>query len=175
MIDIEQVREKAKSETNIIKAQYYIIVLYTHWFLTTWTGRFLMATVIIGALMVNIMLHEINPSARMNAKQKIKMEKLESELSKNSSNLPKNEMIDTWNHSMVTWRSKDYENIYNKHLKILDDMRILKNEAFVQNGFASWQNRLMNALPRIWVLNDQLKKLEYNEHIKYNIRHSKAL
>ena len=169
-MSMEEIREAAKSETNILKAQYYIIVLYAHWFLTTWTGRFLMSMALISCLGINIMLHETHPSPRLDTEQVVQMKKLEKELMKNNSNLSKSEMVDTWNHSIITWRCKNYEKKYNTHLKILNDIRILKNEAFVKNGFESWQNRLMNALPRIWILNSHLKKIAYNEQIKYEIR-----
>ena len=169
-MNIEEIREKAKQEKNIFKFQFYVMVLYMHWFLFTWGGRFLTTTLIMGVLIMNIMLHEIRPAAQLDVKQTIQMKKLEQELVKNNSNLLKNEIRDNFNPSITTWRSKDYGKIYNAHLKILDQIRILKNEAFVKNGFESWQNRLMNALPRIWILNTRLKKLAYNEHAKYNIR-----
>ena len=155
----EEVIEKAKSTNNIFAYMFYEIQFFIYWFIFTNIGRTFVVLFIVGAFLINLELHATRPAAKLNSEQKIKMEKLESELTKINLEIPKNEMVNTWNHSIVTWRSKEYPKLCTQRLKILDQMRILKNEAFVKNGFDSWQNNLMSALPKIWILNAHLKKI----------------
>ena len=166
----EEVIEKAKSTNNVFDYMLYEIQFYIYWFIFTNIGRAFVVLFIFGVFLINLELHATRPAAKLNSEQTIQMKKLESELTKINLKIPKNEMVDTWNHSMVTWRSKEYSKLCVKRLKILDDMRILKNEAFVENGFSSWQNRFLNALPVIWILNRHLKKLAYNENVKFNFQ-----
>jgi len=166
----EEVIKKAKSTNNLFAYMFYVIQFYIYWFIFTNIGRTFVVLFIVGAFLISLELHATRPAANLNSVQKIKMEKLESELTKINLEIPKNEMLDEFDHSKVLWRSKEYPKLQNQRLKTLDEIRILKNKAFVQNGFESWQNRLMNALPRIWILNAHLKKLAYNERVKYNIR-----
>ena len=169
-VKCERAIRKLKLSNNIFAYMFYEIQFYIYWFVFERKGRAIFAVLLFAIFLVNLELHAIHPAAKLDRLQRQEMRKLEQELVLNNSNLAKNEMRDNFNPSIVTWRSKDYANIYSKHIKILDDMRILKNNAFVKNGFESWQNRLMNALPRIWILNAHLKKLSYNERVKYNLQ-----
>ena len=165
--------EKIRNERNEFKQIWNGIVFYWRYFTKTWSGRAFMMMIIFVALTINIVRHEIHPAARLDASQKIQMEKLEKKLSQLNSEIPKNKMVDNWKHWITLWQSKKYPKLCNERLITINEIRVLKNEAFVQNGFDTWQNRFMNALPRLWILNAHLKKLAYNEHVKYNIRKAK--
>ena len=169
-VKCERAISKLKLTNNIFAYMFFEIQFYIYWFVFERKGRAIFAIFLFAIFLVNLELHAIHPSARMDAKQTMQMKKLEQALVLNNSTLEKNEMRDNFNPSIITWRSKNYGDIYNHHLEILNSMRILKNKAFVQNGFDSWQNRLMNALPRIWILNAHLKKLSYNLHIRFNLQ-----
>jgi len=162
--------EKIKNETNVLKYMWYEAVFYWKYFTKTWIGRAFVLMVIFAILMINIARHEIHPAPRLDAAQKVQMEKLHKKLAKLNLAIPENEMTDNWKHWITIWQSKKYPKLCNERFETLDEIRVLKNEAFVKNGFDSWQNRFMNALPRIWILNAHLKKLAFNEHIKHEIR-----
>ncbi len=161
--------EKLRGVNNTFVFMFYATKFYICWFIFTWTGRFLLIIFTLSICIVNLELHAMNPAAKLDGVQKLKMQKLEKNYKALNSEIADVQMLDNFSNNL-TWQSKRLAYLQYQRQAVINAISTLKNKAFNLNGFDSWENRLMNALPTIWIINSSIKRIAYNEHIKYYIR-----